>query len=342
VRIAAEAEVACKPVHPNSSTGSNHLRRDASPTCMKKSLSRQFDVSRWAMAALILYAASGMAEENAATALTALKRIPPEDTAKLVRTEGRDGVPAPKRWYFIVYDPQVKSGFREYAVEGGNPVEARTLSQFVESVLPTDVMPAASLKIDSDMAYRQLESHARAHGIVFSKINYVLKKDGPEAVPVWKLTCLDEAERSLATLTLTAVDGVVVAQSGFIRAPVAPEKAAEDADFLKKTALAGNPGGDDNSLSPNQPPVETTARPLQHDSQAQGSAQPNSEIAQGQLDIQTNSKNLANKPTTKEYSTPPKPSAPKKARRARPKPTPLPAGDGVRLENFLTGRTLNQ
>ena len=252
------------------------------------------------------------------TALRAMTNIPPERATKIVRIEGREGSPTPERWYVITYDPQSESGFREYAVAIGGQAQARTVSQFVESVSPEEVIPMPAIKLDSDQAYKQLEVYASAHGLGFSKVNYVLTKDKPDAAPIWKLTCVDDAERPLATLTMTAADGKIVAQSGFTPAPVAAgKKTAEDAAFLRKTEVAANQTPERNKQQPTSRATENGDSVIQ----PAGSSVEEKE----------------NKVSTTK-------SEPKKQQASAKNPRKSKSdwqttGSGARLQNFFTGRS---
>src|SRR5476651_2049546 len=104
----------------------------------------------------------------------------------------RDGKPAPERWHILVNDPKDENGLHEYVVAGGEVVASRNLSQFAESLKPTDVMGTSGLKIDSDKVAALAQQYAAANNVTVASLNYALKKEGAEAAPLWNVTCLDE------------------------------------------------------------------------------------------------------------------------------------------------------
>jgi hypothetical protein len=176
--------------------------------------------------ALALFAAASVAfaaETPAApTALEALKLLPPGKAARIAWIEGRGGVPQPDQWYLIVQDEFDENGVHEYVVASGGIIASRSLSQFVTSLLPEDIVGADAIKVDSSRAGRITGEYAAANGLKFSTLNFQLKKDGGQ--PVWKVTCLDSAGVVVGEVTLDAAKGTVVSHDGFAIAP-APARA---------------------------------------------------------------------------------------------------------------------
>ena len=78
------------------------------------------------------------AADPAGSALNAIKQLPRGEAKKIARIEAREGTPYPDRWYIIVNDPKDENGVHEYVVSGGEVVASRNISQFAESVKPTD------------------------------------------------------------------------------------------------------------------------------------------------------------------------------------------------------------
>ena len=53
-------------------------------------------------------------------------------------------------------------------------------------------------------------------------MQYELKKEGAAAVPLWNVTCLDEAGKELGHLVVSAGKGTVVSHEGFAAEPPPP------------------------------------------------------------------------------------------------------------------------
>jgi hypothetical protein len=187
--------------------------------------------------------------EGNASALTAFKLVPAEKAAGVARIVGREGTPVPARWYFITRDAAEPNGLREYVAAKGELVAARPISQFVSKVDEGDVLGIANVKVDSDAVAAMAKDYAAANGAPLGMFNYELIREGAEAAPVWKVTCLDSAGKQLGVVVVTATKGVVVSHDGF---PVEPKPAATDQDALKldtyaEQAVAPTPEADGTS-----------------------------------------------------------------------------------------------
>ena len=157
------------------------------------------------------------------TALDALKLLPKGEAKKLARIEAREGTPDPGRWYLLTHDETAENGLREYVVAAGEVVASRHLSQFVESVQPADVIGGDAVKYDSDKAGRLAQQYALANKVTVSALHYELRKDGPDAAPLWTVTCVDEAGAELGRLVISAGKGTVISHDGF---PIEPPPTA--------------------------------------------------------------------------------------------------------------------
>lgn len=175
------------------------------------------------------------AAETGSGALAALKLIPKDKAAKLARIEARDGTPDPDRWYLLVHDPAEENGVHEFVVAGKEIVASRSISQFADTLKPEDVIGAAAVKINSDRVAKLARQYAEANNIAISKMNYELKKEGADAAPSWKVSCLDDSGNQIAELTVTAGKGTVISHDGFAAAPT-PTPAPKTSETKKKPA----------------------------------------------------------------------------------------------------------
>ena len=162
------------------------------------------------------------------TALDAVKLLPKEQRARVARIEAREGSPEPQRWYLLVHDRGAENGLKEFVVADGAIVAERGISQFAESLTPEQVIGDA-VRFDSNRAAQLLQQYAEMNGVKAGRIAYQLRKDGPTAVPLWRLTCHDPRGRELGSLTITGTKGVVISHQGFTiePAPVVAEKLRE-------------------------------------------------------------------------------------------------------------------
>lgn len=175
-----------------------------------------------------------------ATALGALKLLPRPQAEAVVAIVGRDGTPAPERWYVIVHDPAAAAGFRELVVAGGEIVASRTVSQFVEAATPQEIVGDKAIQVDSDRAAAIAQEYAFANNAVVTHIDYELKREGSGAAPLWIVTCLDDAGQRVGQVRITASRGTVVGHDGFAAAPrkAAPQATPAEFDTWSETAIA--------------------------------------------------------------------------------------------------------
>lgn len=205
----------------------------------------------------------------AASAFTAMQLLPPEQARNVAIIAGRDGTPEPERWHFLVHDPKAENGLREIVVNAGRKTADRTVSQFAETLTPGDVIDAEAIKVDS----AQVAQLAREFGLVnklsVSAMHFELRKSGPEAVPLWTVTCLDVSGAELGKLIVSAARGTVILHPGFAQAPqVAP--------LVAETRATPAPVAEDDS----EPRARPTRKPTPRRSAKPAAATPKPNIFQ--------------------------------------------------------------
>jgi hypothetical protein len=199
----------------------------------------------------------------AETALDAIKQLPADQAARIARIEGRGGAPDPDRWYILTQDPAADNGVHEFVVSNGEIVASRAISQFADSLKSEDILGDAPLTIDSDKAAKLAHDYAEANGAVVASINYELKKDGPDATPVWTISCLDDKGNKVGVIVVTAGKGNVVSHDGFALepapeatpGPIAKKKEEPRFDTYAKSDVvaASSPASDGDDSDPGNP-----------------------------------------------------------------------------------------
>jgi len=168
----------------------------------------------------------------AESALDAVKLLPPGQSARIARIEGREGAPDPDRWYILTQDPAADNGVHEFVVSNGQVVASRSLSQFADTLKPGDILGDLPL-IDSDKAAKLAQYYAAANGEIITTINYELKKDAVTGAPVWTISCIDDKGAKLGNIVVTAGKGDVVSHDGFLIEP-APVAGASPSPVAEK------------------------------------------------------------------------------------------------------------
>ncbi len=165
----------------------------------------------------------GAAAADTITALEAVALLPADKQKQVSVVEGREGAPDPVRWYVVAADPSEPNGLHEYVTSGGAIVASRSVSQFATRLAPQDALGIDAVKFDSSYAASIAKNYADAGKLKFSAMNYELRK-GPDAIPRWTVSCLDDDGNALAEITLSASKGSVISHSGF---PALPENTAK-------------------------------------------------------------------------------------------------------------------
>lgn len=194
---------------------------------------------------LFFLSAFTAAAQSDGSALGALKLLPKDAAKRLARIEARDAAPVPERWYFIVYDPALPRGMREFVVAGGKVAGSRELSQFAETVSPAEVVGGDGVKIDSDRVARLAAMFATANGGRVAAINFELARDPAANAPVWRATVLNPDGDQLGVLAVNAVKGAILSHDGFENEPSSDllNAAQAGAGTASRNSAAGQKGG---------------------------------------------------------------------------------------------------
>ena len=154
-----------------------------------------------------------------ASAFTALQLLPPEQARNVAIIAGLDATPQPERWHFLVYDSKAENGLREVVVTGAKKTADRTVSQFAQTLNPTDVIQPDALKVDSDEIGKLALQFGSVNKVQVSALHFELRKSGPEASPLWTVTCLDAGGTEIGKLIISATRGTVIMHPGFEKEP---------------------------------------------------------------------------------------------------------------------------
>ena len=207
---------------------------------------------------LALFAGVGLcsaASDSEGSVLNAIKQLPRGEAKKIARIEARDGTPTPERWHILVNDPKDENGLHEYVISGGEVVASRNLSQFAESLKPTDVIGSSNVKVDSDKLSNLAQQYAAANNVTIAKLNYTLSKEGTDAAALWTVTCLDESGKQIGQIVVSAGKGVVVSHDGFTADPGA------NGEKIDTESSADN---EDPSRHKRKQPKQATTQPDQN------------------------------------------------------------------------------
>jgi hypothetical protein len=182
----------------------------------------------------------------AASALEALRLLGPDYLQNLALVAARDGSPEPQRWHILLHDPRAETGLREIVVTDGKKTAERSVSQFAERLTAADILGPDSVRIDSPQLGKLALQFGLANQLNVSALHYDLRKSGPEAAPLWTVTCLDANGSEVGKLIVSATRGTVLMHPGFAEAPeplvpiAAPSKIPNPGE--REVAAKRNPG----------------------------------------------------------------------------------------------------
>lgn len=130
----------------------------------------------------------------------------------IVSILGRSGHPQPINWTVLVEDPGARGGLREFDVVA-NRINAERAPVKRPGGKPIDL---SNLNTDSDGAFTVAETEARRHHVGFDAIDYTLASDPVSGKPVWTVALLDEQQRLVGTVKISADNGNVVAARDWV------------------------------------------------------------------------------------------------------------------------------
>jgi len=171
-----------------------------------------------ALTAVLVVGAAVSAAADQPSAYEAMRALAGREGDGILRrvTEvvGRQGTPQPLVWRLVVADPAARGGVREYEVSGGRILSERTPVARIAGSASESVLAAADLKLDSDGAFRVVNSEAWKARVGFDSASYTLRKDDQSGGPVWTVELFDEAARSVGVVRVSGIDGRILSTRG--------------------------------------------------------------------------------------------------------------------------------
>jgi hypothetical protein len=157
---------------------------------------------------LLSVGAIAKAEDTAYKALRAVGVKQGEKSLDhIVSISGHSGHPQPINWTVLVEDPTARGGLREFDVVA-NRINTERVPVKRPGGKPIDL---SNLNTDSDGAFTVAEAEARRHHVGFDALDYTLASDPVSGKPVWTVTLLDEQQRLVGTVKISADNGNVIA-----------------------------------------------------------------------------------------------------------------------------------
>jgi hypothetical protein len=168
------------------------------------------------LAALLLFAAPVLAEENA-TAYEALRtvgqRLNRDFVNHVISVKGVDGNPQPEAWKILLDDPRARGGVREVEVRNGRIVSERTPVRTVAGSSEGATINTARLNLDSSGAYAVASHTADKSNAEFATVTYTLRTD-ERGDPIWIITLENRSARPVGTIYIGANRGNVTRTEG--------------------------------------------------------------------------------------------------------------------------------
>jgi hypothetical protein len=197
---------------------------------------------------LLSVGAIARAEDTAYKALRAVGVKQGEKSLDhIVSISGRSGHPQPINWTVLVEDPTARGGLREFDVVASR-INTERAPVKRPGGKPIDL---SNLNTDSDGAFTVAEAEARRHHVGFDVLDYRLASDPVSGKPVWTVTLLDEQQRLVGSVKISADNGNVIAAGEWVpvnnvasapRKPASPASRTREADQAYAAMPTPGPG----------------------------------------------------------------------------------------------------
>ncbi|MCF6313979.1 MAG: hypothetical protein L3J39_16150 [Verrucomicrobiales bacterium] len=128
----------------------------------------------------------------------------------IVEMRAFNGVPQPKEWNVVVYDPASIYLLTEYWIGDGRAVNEGPHDEIYPDKAPIGFINFAKLKLDSVAAFTVAEGEARRARVGFDSLNYILRAREYSDEPVWILALVDADKRLVGKVHLSGVTGSVL------------------------------------------------------------------------------------------------------------------------------------
>jgi hypothetical protein len=167
-------------------------------------------------AAVLLFVAPALAQEENATAYEALRVVGTElgrdALNRVVSITGVKGDPQPRKWKIILESPD-GSGVRELEVVYGKIGSEHRPSRSVAGSTEGATIDTSQLNLDSSGAYEVASHTADLSHANFATVDYALRTD-ERGEPTWIVTLLSRSSRPIGTIHIGAMRGTVKRTEG--------------------------------------------------------------------------------------------------------------------------------
>lgn len=128
----------------------------------------------------------------------------------IVEMRAFNGVPQPREWTTVAYDPASISLLTEYWVGEGRAVNEGPYDDIYPDKAPIGYIDFEKLKLDSTAAFTVAEGEARRAKVGFDSLNYVLRSREYSTEPVWILALIDADDRLVGKVHVSGLTGSVL------------------------------------------------------------------------------------------------------------------------------------
>ena len=192
----------------------------------------------------------------------------------IVEMRAFNGVPQPKEWTVVAYDPTSIYLLTEYWAGEGRAVNEGPYDKIYPDKAPIGYIDFAQLKLDSVAAFTVAEGEARRARVGFNSLNYVLRAREYSNEPIWILALVDADERLVGKVHVSGVTGSVLRTIWINRQGPTP-----------KVVDSAFPNGRSSSIQGPLDPAGGVSQP-QQPQQPSGPLYPSSRSKQGSVRIQ--------------------------------------------------------
>jgi len=149
-------------------------------------------------------------------AIAAMKAMPFKFKNGILEVSGKGGNPQPQEWTIIARDVDNMGTITLLTVAGGQVINQRPSANPGQMFRESGFLMVPEITIDNGVIFQTAQKFVQENsGSALASVDYTLTRPASDLAPVWKLVCRDARGKVIGRLTLSALNGSIMTQSGF-------------------------------------------------------------------------------------------------------------------------------
>lgn len=132
------------------------------------------------------------------------------NSQEVVGMTGFYGQEQPKQWLILTRDKDSPDSMTEFVVSGKTVQAKRQVRRLPNQDLPGIALNRSRLKVDSNVAFKIVESLAKDRKVGYDSVHYQLRCRDLNTEPVWMINLLDLAGKSIGIHYISAESSAIL------------------------------------------------------------------------------------------------------------------------------------